>query len=492
MEHIYQSSLYGPPELPFRQNDQLIGTVSVFDISDTNKLSPASSISGKICFKDATNILLDLRSPSINTRLRCLFLDLEPSSKMFKHDMTAAVLDAIGLSLKVEPACIEAYLEILDSRHSFSSEARSVLAKPKPKRFPEACYMVINDSVITVSRDYLPYGNNEPPVMLILGRPVEHGYMNRKHTPNYFDPPKEWRPQHRVVKDWFESFESELQSHLKSSKKYVIDESAIICSIILLLLVEILKDMKFAFICQMEEYNWIVRDEKIDRNTRSIGEREEVGREPRLEVLRFGLRRQMSVLEQAMGDFKAFARSHVAARGLLQSPVFQSFKKDVACYMQDAKGLEAEIRDWLQIRVGMLSLEESKKSIELSNLQIGESKRVKIGTDNLGLREKKLESLDGMKIIPIGDYIVKYAYKEQTWWFDHSNLREISPNRRKQPVLRSEKPDSRSKLPPVPPTSTSSASTVRPEESSMSRRQSFGSSTSAERGIRVLSDTAEV
>ena len=48
--------------------------------------------------------------------------------------------------------------------------------------------------------------------------------------------------------------------------------------------------------------------------------------------------------------------------------------------IEQARRLEAEVRDHLQLKGSQLALEESKKSIELSNRQIDESKRVKIFT----------------------------------------------------------------------------------------------------------------
>ena len=43
--------------------------------------------------------------------------------------------------------------------------------------------------------------------------------------------------------------------------------------------------------------------------------------------------------------------------------------------LKEACRLEAEIRDYLQVQAGHLALLESRKSIELSNYQIQESKR---------------------------------------------------------------------------------------------------------------------
>ena len=48
------------------------------------------------------------------------------------------------------------------------------------------------------------------------------------------------------------------------------------------------------------------------------------------------------------------------------------------------------MKDYLQLQVGDLALEESKKSIELSNAQIEEAKRVKVGTVLYNLKHKSL------------------------------------------------------------------------------------------------------
>lgn len=45
---------------------------------------------------------------------------------------------------------------------------------------------------------------------------------------------------------------------------------------------------------------------------------------------------------------------------------------------QEAGRLESQVRHYMQLQVGELALQESKKSIELSNQQIEEGRRVKI------------------------------------------------------------------------------------------------------------------
>lgn len=50
-------------------------------------------------------------------------------------------------------------------------------------------------------------------------------------------------------------------------------------------------------------------------------------------------------------------------------------------YLKDMRNLEGSIRDWLSLHVSGLALEESRRSIEVSNLQIAESKRCRSGPD---------------------------------------------------------------------------------------------------------------
>lgn len=61
--------------------------------------------------------------------------------------------------------------------------------------------------------------------------------------------------------------------------------------------------------------------------------------------------------------------------GTPQSPSLMTLELDLQQTRLEATRLEAEIRDYLQLQTGELALEESKKSIELSNSQIEEAKR---------------------------------------------------------------------------------------------------------------------
>ena len=59
---------------------------------------------------------------------------------------------------------------------------------------------------------------------------------------------------------------------------------------------------------------------------------------------------------------------------------YPQIKEERSSIAEEASRLEAEIRDYLQLEGSRLALLESKRSIELSNYQIYEAKRVKIFT----------------------------------------------------------------------------------------------------------------
>ena len=63
------------------------------------------------------------------------------------------------------------------------------------------------------------------------------------------------------------------------------------------------------------------------------------------------------------------------ANYLPKSPAYLQIKQERDQIHDEARRLDTEVRDYLQLVVGNLSLEESRKSIELSNQQILEGKR---------------------------------------------------------------------------------------------------------------------
>ena len=94
-----------------------------------------------------------------------------------------------------------------------------------------------------------------------------------------------------------------------------------------------------------------------------------------LHLERSKLRGMVEDSENSLNDVERYAPSpdiHCSLPGL----AYPQIKEDANRIYAEARRLESEVRDYMQLEVGKLSLEESRKSIELSNHQILEGNRV--------------------------------------------------------------------------------------------------------------------
>ncbi|KAM0805950.1 hypothetical protein BDR22DRAFT_192223 [Usnea florida] len=94
---------------------------------------------------------------------------------------------------------------------------------------------------------------------------------------------------------------------------------------------------------------------------------------------RLRLRAMVENSEDGLTHLLRYIRSQKCADWPL-SKSWVRVENDLRATHREARRLEAQLRDYLQIKVGEWALQESKKSIELSNQQIEEGKRVKIFT----------------------------------------------------------------------------------------------------------------
>lgn len=86
-----------------------------------------------------------------------------------------------------------------------------------------------------------------------------------------------------------------------------------------------------------------------------------------------------SIIERFEGTTEPLVRfiSSQLAPQLTTRPSYHRIVEDRGSLLKKALSLEAELRDYLQLQVGQLSLIESRKSIEVSNNQLQENKRGK-------------------------------------------------------------------------------------------------------------------
>ena len=90
--------------------------------------------------------------------------------------------------------------------------------------------------------------------------------------------------------------------------------------------------------------------------------------------------RLRALVEESEDDliyFRRYVCSHISTERISDKS-WRKAEADLIQMHQEAGRLESQLRDYMQFQVGELALQESKKSIELSNQQMEEGKRVKI------------------------------------------------------------------------------------------------------------------
>ena len=100
-----------------------------------------------------------------------------------------------------------------------------------------------------------------------------------------------------------------------------------------------------------------------------------------LDTARMRLRSTLEKAENNVIEFFRYLGSQVDW-DWSQETSYVSIKADWRNLSDEVRRLEAEIRDFMQLQVGTLALEESRKSIELSSSQIREAKSGKFGGSN--------------------------------------------------------------------------------------------------------------
>ncbi len=88
------------------------------------------------------------------------------------------------------------------------------------------------------------------------------------------------------------------------------------------------------------------------------------------------LRSLIVTFEGSKEPLVRFITSQLAPE-LTTAPAYDRISEEQSSILKEARSLEAEIRDFLQLQAGQLSLLESRKSIEVSNNQLQEGKRGK-------------------------------------------------------------------------------------------------------------------
>ena len=364
-------------------SDALFGEVHVLEILKDGGVSISMTLQGwsehsgvergshlENKSKYCTHLLQTLRSPPKISLARIIVWLIPPSFNLHR-----GLVDAIGLGLKIQPAIFATLLSMVQLSLSYGSCRRLG---------PD--YVVIGNSIATVAQDYIP-NKRVPPVLFVAK--ADDG-MTGSSSPStalkkdYDDmviesltaelhgsiPPCRPAKDMRSLKDLAPNssgYLDRLSNHVLLSilSKYVQkgagvgaqSDSPLLNAILPLLHLEVLY---LHARCEITHQVLLMEASKVHYKT--------------LDERRFVLRRKLEDLEDSRNGFVKLARLQNAPKWLKEQP-WLSQEEEIIEAVSKARAVEAEARDYMQLQIGGLSIEESRKSIQLSSQQMSEAKR---------------------------------------------------------------------------------------------------------------------
>ena len=319
----------------------------------------------------ATEMLGNLRHPSQTACLRVLL--------WWSYDNYGEprdLFEVCGLGLKIHPRFFEALIDRANKNSLDDRYKRGLVQPSLPDDLFRSNYTVVGNHILTIARDYISGRADIPPILLIVGwSDGRDDCAWGDHSGNEFDPdtPHSYKCEPDEVSHFQASVVESGRSRFLRSRTYVRildqllkrsdsaatgNEHLLILSTLPLMHLDTLhmranmRSLRRAHIRDIENAE-VANTVKRERNM---------------------LRRHIEDSETSSKNFATYAHSHEGG-DLLRRQDFMIIEELWRNTLSQARLLETEVRDNLQLQASQLSLQESRKSIELSNQQIEENRR---------------------------------------------------------------------------------------------------------------------
>lgn len=331
-------------------------------------------------------LLHALRHPRHRIRLRVLLWWVDQ-----RYPITPELLDVCGLGLKIGPQFFGTLTELSD-RWSLDDHRGKGVRPFQPGQSEH--YTAIGTQLVTIARNYVsvqadtpPVRADSPPVIVIVGWDDRnwkdddlqlHEY-SRQATSDWFldeTPPFQFR---QTINFPDENLRLETESAHSRSRVYTASLGQLLkrteCATI--------RDADLLFLSMMPLLH--IDTLQMRAKTRSLrrlifsaftSRNSDLAEYSVMKDERFWLRRHIEDSEAAKKSFVKYLRA-LDGKVLLDGAQYLNLDELWRAALHEARMLETEVRDSMSIEAGQQSLEESKKSIELSNHQIEESRRGK-------------------------------------------------------------------------------------------------------------------
>lgn len=343
-------------------------TCAILDLSD-NQSRPRVSL--RCCSSSASVFLASLRQPAVGRAIRIVLW----RTSEIGEDM----VNAIGLGLKIHPRFFYSLCTMSGRLHSDFAEPDRLDQRPLA---PNS--IGIGGFVVTKAHRYHAINLETTPIVLIAGE--NFGTLTRKtrldesldSSSPTFESLSESLDR---VPAWINGYLRVLQHDIETEGGSTAEDSAYLPfrSLIPILWFNMFSIREKCHSIRETYYKFIVPRDTFLKSLLKTQPRYRYVREKstRLEDFfewRKDIRRTIEHSEDTLKQIQRFVRpQRVCGKWRERS----SIEDDINQVHFEAHRLEAEIRDYLQLQTGVVAIQESRRSIELSNLQIEEGRRGK-------------------------------------------------------------------------------------------------------------------
>ena len=367
------------------------GYFYLYEADKDGNLSERQSYEGTFNHDLAGSILQFIRTTSDTVISRFIFIEISGD-----EDLPTSFIDALGLGLRLDPRVLMSFMrrkifDRLSLIYGHSCTARQSVFESNPLAFrfmtePQP----LNPSFVGVGPFVLTYADTIstqdglPPVLLILG----YASTDRRHGIDLGlgisgAPPFTTSAAREIERPWKWPLlmVSRTKKCVKQRSGNLNRESFPLCWLLAF------REMQAVY---LKSYCRRGRSEYLRLNLCEgllSSDNPEQDTRAQLHHQWLFLRRSIEDFQDGLYQYRRIA-TRILGESVFREGVMNDLSNDLDRAIAEGVRLETEMKDYLQLRVGDLALHESKKSIELSNMQIEEAKRVKIGNDSYPLNRK--------------------------------------------------------------------------------------------------------
>ena len=341
-----------------------------FTVIDVSSYEQAPSVSVRAVGLSATQTLIAVRNPPRDVSVQIILLDINKEFQLMS-DFT----DVLGLGLRLDPEFVDAVTDFDRSPEPWDYQDYYKQAR--------STYIQINGILATISRPSALAELTPPPVVFVAGNLtwIDANWTDEVSQDEFRDLLRRSQPGTNLTEDkpasrtvW--SYVHILEKFLIQQQEHDDDESSLLITCLLPVL-QLESLFLRSFLCQVSRFFSGNRSQAVG-DLRAEGSLSEMARDENapasLYKFRISVRARVEALEDQDMYSSWFMSSQFGVRFSEKLPYIK-YQEDRQLVILEARRLEAEIRDHLQVQASLSALLESRKSIELSNYQIQEGKR---------------------------------------------------------------------------------------------------------------------